>query len=238
MITATGNNFGAGTIQLKDYQSDKMIIINGRVPLDPSQEDYEAASQLEIYVPDLTLEKSTTTAVFLHGLTWEMKYVTAVRSWIKDKNTIVLEKPPIFRSAGSSPVLDFLCAYVPKGVRFDIQDMALTSLAIADSTSESAEIGYQQCLITDNWVSLAIQLVGFRGENEGDPFSLRLTGLPNDIAADVPFFFNSYTNSYPGSFEIPMTIEGDQLSCTGATGVHHSDGTRIETKVFLIRGQA
>ncbi len=108
MITATGNNFGAGTIQLKDYQSDKMIILNGRVPLDPSQADYEAASQLEIYVPDLMLPKSTTTAVFLHGLSWEKKYVTAVRSWIKNKNTIVLEKPPIFRNVCSSPVLDFL----------------------------------------------------------------------------------------------------------------------------------
>ena len=30
MITATGNNFGAYTIQLKDYQSDKMVILNGR----------------------------------------------------------------------------------------------------------------------------------------------------------------------------------------------------------------
>lgn len=236
MITATGNNFGAGTIQLKDYQSDKMIILNGRVPLDPSQADYEAASQLEIYVPDLRLPKSTTTAVFLHGLNWEKKYITAVRSWIKDKNTIVVEKPPIFRRASDGPVLDFLCAYVPKGVRFDIQDMQLTTLAIADSTSESAQIHYQQCFITDNWVSLAIQLQGFKAENEGDPFSLRLTGLPNNIAADVPFFFNSYTYSYPGSFEIPISIQGDQLSCAGVTGIHHSGGYTIETKVFLIRG--
>lgn len=235
MITATGNNFGAGTIQLKDYQSDKMIILNGRIPLNPSHADYEAAQQLEIYVPDLMLPKSTTTAVFLHGLSWEKKYVTAVRSWIKNKNTIVLEKPPIFRNVNSSPVLDFLCAYVPKGIRFEIQDMQVTTLAIADSTSESAQIRYQQCFITDNWVSLAIQLQGFRGENEGDAFSLRLTGLPSDLNADVPFFFNSHTYSYPGSFEIPITIQGDQLSCAGVTGVHHSGGYTIETKVFIVR---
>lgn len=29
MITATGNNFGAGTIQLKDYQNSNMVILNG-----------------------------------------------------------------------------------------------------------------------------------------------------------------------------------------------------------------
>lgn len=33
MITATGNNFGAYTIQLKDYQSDKMVVLNGRFEL-------------------------------------------------------------------------------------------------------------------------------------------------------------------------------------------------------------
>ena len=235
MITATGNNFGAGTIQLKDFQSDKMIILNGRVPLDPSQADYEAASQLEIYVPDLMLPKSTTTAVFLHGLSWEKKYVTAVRSWIKNKNTIVLEKPPIFRRASDSPVLDFLCAYVPKGVRFDIQDMQVTTLAIADSTSESAQIHYQQCFITDNWVFLAIQIRGTKTENEGDEFSFRLAGLPSGISADVPFFFNAYSYSEDGSYEGPVHISGDLLSCLGVTGTNWSQGGVMETRLFLIR---
>ena len=59
MITATGNNFGAYTIQLKDYQSDKMVVLNGRFELNPESEDYIAAKQLEKYVPDLSLPKST-----------------------------------------------------------------------------------------------------------------------------------------------------------------------------------
>lgn len=62
MITATGNNFGAYTIQLKDYQSDKMVVLNGRFELNPESEEYQAAQQLEIYVPDLSIPKSTMTA--------------------------------------------------------------------------------------------------------------------------------------------------------------------------------
>ena len=97
MITATGNNFGAYTIQLKDYQSDKMVILNGRLELNPESEDYIAAKQLEIYVPDLSLPKSTMTAVFQHGKSWAKPMVTALKSWIKDKNTIVIEKPIVLR---------------------------------------------------------------------------------------------------------------------------------------------
>ena len=41
MITATGNNFGAYTIQLKDYQSDKMVVLNGRFELNPESEEYQ-----------------------------------------------------------------------------------------------------------------------------------------------------------------------------------------------------
>lgn len=134
MITATGNNFGAYTIQLKDYQSDKIIILNGRVVLDPTNEDYIAAKQLEIYVPDLSIPKSTTTAVFQQGMSWSRPMVTALKSWIKNKNTIVVEKPIVLKSAAAEPELMFFCAYVPKGVRFTPEGMTPTPLTIENAS--------------------------------------------------------------------------------------------------------
>ena len=235
MITATGNNFGAGTIQLKDYQSEKMVILNGRVPLNPSLVDYQAAMQLEIYVPDLPLPKSTLTAVFQHGNNYEMPFVTALKSWIRDKNTIVIEKPLIFRSPVFNPTLDFLCAYIPKGVRFDIEALQPTTLTIEDSTLENLSITYQQCIITDHWVFLAIQLSGTKAANEGDPFSFRLSGLPSGLSAEIPFFFNSSTYGYDGSFEIPTTLAGDQFSCSGVDRVNYREGYKMETRAFIVR---
>ena len=119
---------GISVIQLKDYQSDKMVILNGRIALDPTDETYIAAQQLEIYVPDLSIPKSTVTAVFQHGMSWSRPMVTALKSWIKNKNTIVVEKPIVLKNAAAEPVLDFLCAYVPKGVRFTPEGMTLTPL--------------------------------------------------------------------------------------------------------------
>lgn len=235
MITATGNNFGAGVIQLKDYQSDKMVILNGRIALDPTDEAYIAAQQLEIYVPDLSLPKSTMTAVFQRGKSWTRPMVTALKSWIKDKNTIVVEKPLVLRSASSSPVLDFLCAYVPKGIRFTPEGMTPTTLTIEDATLENVRFNYQQCFITDSWVFLATQIRGTKTETEGDPFSFRLAGLPSGLSVDVPFFFNAYSYSEDGSYEVPINITGDLLSCTGVSGLNWSQNGVMETRVFIIR---
>ena len=235
MITATGNNFGAYAIQLKDYQSDKMVVLNGRLELNPESEDYIAAKQLEIYVPDLALPKSTMTAVFQHGRSWAKPMVTALKSWIKDKNTIVIEKPVVLKSATAEPELDFFCAYVPKGVRFTPEGMTPTPLTIENATLPNMSIAYQHCFVTDNWVFLAIQIRGTKTENEGDEFSFRLAGLPSGISADVPFFFNAYSYSEDGSYEVPINIAGDRLSCVGVSGLNWSQGGVMETRVFIVR---
>lgn len=235
MIIATGNNFGAYTIQLKDYQSDKMVVLNGRLELNPESEDYIAAKQLEIYVPDLTLPKSTMTAVFQHGRSWAKPMVTALKSWIKDKNTIVIEKPIVLKTAAAEPELDFFCAYVPKGVRFTPESMTPVALTLENPTLQNMSIQYQQCFITDHWVFLAIQLRNTKTPTEGEEFSFRLAGLPNDISADVPFFFNAYSYTEDGSYEVPVHITGDQLTCFGVSGTNWSQGGIMETRVFIVR---
>ena len=235
MITATGNNFGAYTIQLKDYQSDKMVVLNGRLELNPESEEYIAAKQLEIYVPDLSIPKSTMTAVFQHGKSWSRPMVTALKSWIKDKNTIVIEKPIVLKSASAEPELDFFCAYVPKGVRFTPEGMTPTPLTLENASLANMSIVYQHCFVTDHWVFLAIQVRGTKTETEGDEFAFTLNGLPNDIAADVPFFFNAYSYSEDGSYEVPVHITGNQLTCFGVIGTNWSQGGVMETRVFIVR---
>ena len=235
MITATGNNFGAYTIQLKDYQSDKMVVLNGRLELNPESEEYITAKQLEIYVPDLSIPKSTMTAVFQHGKSWSRTMVTALKSWIKDKNTIVIEKPIVLKSASAEPELDFFCAYVPKGVRFTPEGMTPTPLTLENASLANMSIVYQHCFVTDHWVFLAIQVRGTKTETEGDEFAFTLNGLPNDIAADVPFFFNAYSYSEDGSYEVPINIAGDRLSCAGVSGLNWSQNGVMETRVFIVR---
>lgn len=100
MKVSTGNNFGAGHIEFKEYLSDNMIILNGRFSFDYTKEEYLNADVLEIYVPELPMKRSLDTAVFL---TYENTYGrmgTIVKSWIKNKTTICLEVSTAAVSSG------------------------------------------------------------------------------------------------------------------------------------------
>ena len=52
MITATGNNFGAGTITFRAYSTEDILVLNGKVEVDVSSQAFLNASQLEIYLPN------------------------------------------------------------------------------------------------------------------------------------------------------------------------------------------
>ncbi len=52
MITCTKNNFGCGPIEFRDYQSDRLCVLNGKFVIDTASEEYKAAESLEIKLPD------------------------------------------------------------------------------------------------------------------------------------------------------------------------------------------
>ena len=56
MFNSTGNNFGAGQIRFKSYQASNYVVLNAKFSFDPTNENYQACDQLEIYVPDLSID--------------------------------------------------------------------------------------------------------------------------------------------------------------------------------------
>ncbi len=102
MFNSISNNFGAGQITFKDYQAPNYVVLNAKVEFDPTNSAYQACQQLEITVPDLTIDRSTIGGVFVRFIetqhySWGDAIYdggTVLKSWIKDKNTIVIEKQP------------------------------------------------------------------------------------------------------------------------------------------------
>ena len=93
MIIATGNNFGAGEIRFKDYQNESMVILQGKFVVDASTEDFKSVDVLEIYVPTLSIGKSTEVPAYMVGEVEDYWGVmqprgTIVKTWLKDHNTI------------------------------------------------------------------------------------------------------------------------------------------------------
>ena len=46
MITAIGNNFGAGQISLKDYQNEKLVVLNGKFSFNNKAEAFLSVSSV------------------------------------------------------------------------------------------------------------------------------------------------------------------------------------------------
>ena len=235
MINATGFNFGQGNIQFRDYQSEDMVILNGKFSYDQLNSRYREAEQLEIYVPDLSIDKSAPTAVYVHGEKNGEKYITAVKSWIKNKNTIALEKPPLFNSSEYYNSFDFFSAYVPKGVRFEPQLMAKTPLTITSEDIPDIYIYFNQCVVTDNWIFLALKLGNCRTATEGEQFTINLGGMPSWPIRDIPMFCNAYWAASYGSYDLRFSINGSELKCLGRYGRAQTETAEAMTRLFIVR---
>ena len=88
MITSTGNNFGAGQITLKDFQNEKVLVLNGKFTFNNKSEAFKAATVLEIYVPTLSIPKSGMSGCYIQFDVDGRLSGTTVKTWVKDRNTI------------------------------------------------------------------------------------------------------------------------------------------------------
>ena len=65
LFNSTGNNFGAGTIAFKSHQEENFVVLNAKFTYDPENAAYQAADVLEIYMPDLSIDRSAIAGVIM-----------------------------------------------------------------------------------------------------------------------------------------------------------------------------
>lgn len=234
IISTVGNNFGADQVELKIFQNDNYIIVNGTLPFDRNTDEYKSADVLEIYVPDLTLKRSMETAVFVSYLTDEYgKCGTIVKSWIKNKNTICIEKYELSQYFTDFEFV-FLCAYLPKGQR---------ETFVVDSQIDLNITGFYDFMRSEvncaaeheSWALLCIGFEGMSALPKETPFTLNLENFPTDIDVEIPIFgLMTYAQGW-GAFWIPSRIKDGQLSCDGWTEAQNSQIGSAVLKAYIIR---
>lgn len=194
MFNSTGNNFGAGTIQFKDYQADNYVVLNSKFSYRTDSAEYQAASQLEIYVPDLTIDRSAAVGVFMRfldrrtssGSTVIYDGGTVLKSWIKDKNTIAIEKLTNFDDKGE--IIIYICTVYPtlnqgsntvKGTK--------TNLSPTQPTKYLYWSNDTFFVAFEHWVFLTMHLSRGSDSYRDQPWECSLPGFPTDVTADIPF---------------------------------------------------
>lgn len=193
MFNSTGNNFGAGTIQFKDYQASNYVVLNAKFSYDPSNVAYQAANVLEIYVPDLSINRSAVAGVILtfqdryvySSYTWNNDGGTAIKSWIKDKNTIVIEKQPWFDQNG--PLIIYIVTLYPQlnqganTIKSTMQRLTMTT------EGNYLRFGYETFMVEfDHWVFIHLMFSGVSYAYRESLWEVTMEQLPADITADVP----------------------------------------------------
>ena len=218
MIIATGNNFGAGEIRFKDYQNESMVILQGKFVVDASTEAFKSVDVLEIYVPTLSIGKSTEVPAFMVGK--ELDYYgvlqprgTIVKTWLKGPNTICIEKINDW-DIGTELTYYFALAYVSLAKRVEYKREGKVVLKLVDTSVPGEwELSTQgMCVVKDEWVFCCAPFEDLCTEVDDTPFSFRLEGLPDDIELYIPMVCSDLTTSSIGNNMPEFHVKGDLFS--------------------------
>ena len=233
MIIATGNNFGAGHIEFKEFLSENMIILNGRFSFDITSEEYINARVLEIYVPELPMKRSLETAVFMLFDNQFGRMGTIVKSWVKNKTTICLEKYDVNERFGNREFW-FTCAYLPMGQRntFEIEDQIDLQL---ENFSWYQRQEYACSIVREKWAYICFVIEGFYQTEAETAYSIDLVNFPTDIVADVPYVVQTTNKSGWGSYIVNCTISDGKFNNPGNSEQLLKDASSSFVKVFIVR---
>lgn len=235
MIIATGNNFGAGEISFLDYQNENMVILQGKFIVDASTEAFQSVDVLEIYVPTLTIGKSTEVPAYMVGKTLDYDDLmqprgTIVKTWLKGHNTICIEKITDW-DIGTELTYYFALAYVTLGKRTDYTREGKVDLKLVDPSvdGEWRFSGQGMCVVRDHWVFCCAPFDDLYTSEDDVPFTFRLEGLPDDIELDIPMIGNDSSWSQYGNDMPEFHIKGDLFSCELGLprSINHQNGDQF-----------
>ena len=193
MFNSISNNFGAGTIQFKDYQEENYVVLNAKFTYDTTSPEYQAVDVLEIKVPDLMIDRSADTGVLARFVDRQTYYGsnlnydsgTVIRSWIKDKNTICLEKfAPL--ECMDEIIVYIQAMYVGKHKSTNATKISKTYATFVQPTKYlyTSDV---ICVIHEHWVFFTCTFSSVSYAYRNEPWEAEIQGLPTDFALDIPF---------------------------------------------------
>ena len=219
-FNSTGNNFGAGAIAFKSYQEQNYVVLNAKFSFRTDSPEYLAADVLEIYVPDLSIERSAITGVMMRFIdrrtfsnrTYSYDGGTVLKSWIKDKNTLCIEKLTNFDDKGEV-IIYIQALYTMLGRSGNPIRGTMTRLEFSQEAQYLRWNYDSLCVIFDHWVFLHMEFSSCSYAYRDLPWECNMDNFPKDVTADVPFpgGSNQFNPSVNGMSE--AHIENGVFTC-------------------------
>lgn len=229
MFESTGNNFGAGKIKFKSYQAENYLVLNANFSFLTGNPDYQAAEVLEISVPTMRIDRSVEVGVFVGFRDREQSFgdgkckdsCSLARSWIKDGNTLCIEK--LSCMSGKEKLYVYIAALYPQlnqGLSADKQEKTSISLTPLPECCEFSEDS--MFVVKEHWVMLLLATKNKPGGINSGPWVAAIDDLPTDIQGVLPFCGGAQQNDgdFNGLSEITIK-EGrftSRYRCFGGNG--------------------
>ena len=193
MFNSISNNFGAGTIQFKDVRESNYIILNATFTYRTDSPAYQAADVLEITVPDLNIDRSTIAGVVMRFIDRRTSYSTLIvsdggtilKSWIKDKNTICIEKLTDFDDH------EEMIIYI-QTIYLQLNQGGNATKGIKKGLSPKQPETYLYwgssnfCVVYPKWVFIHIDFSSSKYAYRDSDWRCTFEGLPVDVKGDIP----------------------------------------------------
>ena len=199
MFTSTHNNFGADEIEFLSVFEDNCLILNATVPYRTDSADYLAADTLEISVPALPLERSAESAVVLRFTDRTDSTVsdggTVLKSWIRDRNTLCIEKLTAFDAAHTEMTIYIQSLYLRLNSGANATVGTKTKITAKPSTKYITWGSYHFCVVHPKWVFLHIHFSSAYSTIRSSDWRCIFDGLPLDVKADIPIMMSSCPNT-------------------------------------------
>jgi hypothetical protein len=238
MITLDTNNFGGGSVTLKDYQSDSLCVLNGKITVDPTHSAYLTAPRLELDLPaDFAMVRSALSTAILVSNASVYRYGTVLKCWIEN-NKLCIEKLTAWDTFGNYDI-HIQSAFVTRGHRGGFSETATKSLTILNDPAvfRFNEYKYVETLHYVFFVSTFIVFPSFNTNGQG-PFTLQLSGFATDVLVEIPVIVQGQvTNSgQKGSMLTTGTFENGNLTFSFPAGANDMGGEYSFFNFFAVRG--
>jgi hypothetical protein len=237
MITLAMNNFGCGSITLKDYQSAAICVLNGKITVDLTNPDYMAATRLELDLPaDFAMPKSAmSTAILVSNVPID-RYGTVLHCWIEN-NKLCIEKITEWDSFGNYEI-HINSAFVTRGYHGDDFLKVTNTLTILNPGNLYHFSDYHY-VETNDYVYFTAMFTDFPrySVNGQGPFTLQLSGFAPDVSGEIPLVVhgNVIDASKKGSRLTVGSFENGNLTFSYPEGAGNMGGSNSFFNFFAVR---
>lgn len=245
MFKSISNNFGAPEITFRDFQTDRYIVLNARFSYDPADKTYLAASELKIKVPGLSLSKSTDAgvlAVYRDERTYQWSdtpsryhFATVLRSRIRDRNTLCIEKLTDFDDYG--PVTVYIYAmYSALNTGENTVLSERTRLNISTVPEMSTALLNSACVVSDGWVSINL-IMPYSISTVKEDLEIVMDGFPVDaVCEELPIIgVNNQLHQELGGVHYASIRDGRMLIPYATKNTGYSSSDDLFVSLVLVR---